>query len=47
MGLVRIENVVFIVRGSEMLVMFVVLDYEVRTGNISERNKIIKRRWDG
>jgi hypothetical protein len=47
MGFVRTADVVFVISDSEVLVMFVILDHENPTRNISERNKIIKSEWGG
>jgi len=44
---VRTADVVSVVSDSEVLVMFVSLDREDPTRNISERNKIIKSRCGG
>ena len=38
---------VFVMSGSEVMVMFVTLDHENPKINISERNKIIKSEWGG
>jgi hypothetical protein len=47
MRFVRRADVVFVLSDSEVLVMFVTLDHENPTINISERNKIIKSQWVG
>ena len=47
MDFIRRAFVVFVMSGSEVMVMFFTLDHENSKINFSERNKIIKSEWGG